>query len=137
MKSDVLPLTMPVVSASLPSDAVRDMDLAIKQRGYKGRSEFLRAALRDHVQSTAMPTGNGKHVHGSITILYPHDKEPRISDARHAFHDVVLSLMHTHCEADTCMDVLIVGGPPERVQALQETLQRMREVRRARLVVMT
>jgi len=125
---------VPVISASLPPDSVRDMDSAIARGGYKGRSEFLRAAVRDHVQGRALPTG--KHVHGSITMLYPHDKEPRISDARHAFHDVVLSLMHTHCEPDTCMDVLIVGGPPARVQALQDTLERMREVRRSRLVVM-
>ncbi len=125
---------MPVISASLPPDAVRDMDHAIAGGGYKGRSEFLRAALRDHLQNR--PAHIGKHVHGSITLLYPHDKEPRISDARHAFHDVVLSLMHTHCEPDTCMDVLIVGGPPARVQALQDTLERMRDVKRSRLVVM-
>lgn len=125
---------MPIVSASLPPDALADMDDAIARGGYKGRSEFLRAAVRDHLQARAPPTG--AHIHGSITILYPHDKEPRVSDARHAFHDVVLSLMHTHCEPDTCMDVLIVGGPPGRVQALQATLERMREVRRCRLVVM-
>ncbi|MES2153771.1 MAG: CopG family ribbon-helix-helix protein [bacterium] len=125
---------MPIVSASLPADLVAEMDHAIAAGGYKGRSEFLRAASRDHLQARAVP--KGRHMHGSITMLYPHDKEPRISDARHAFHDVVLSLMHTHCEPDTCMDVLIVGGPPERVQALQDTLQRMREVQRSRLVTM-
>ena len=125
---------MPIVSASLPADLLRDMDGAIDHGGYKGRSEFLRAAARDHLQNRVV--ASGKHIHGSITMLYPHDKEPRISDARHAFHDVVLSLMHTHCEPDTCMDVLIVGGPPARVQALQDTLERMREVKRSRLVLM-
>src|SRR5687768_13151776 len=126
---------MAILSASLPDDLLGEMDDAIAGGGYKGRSEFLRAAVRDHLGNR--PKVGGRHVHGSITILYPHDKEAKVSDIRHAFHDVVLSLMHTHCEAETCMDVLIVGGPPERVQALQETLQRMRDVRRARLVVMT
>jgi CopG family nickel-responsive transcriptional regulator len=125
---------MAVISVSLPEDLVADLDAAIAAGAYKGRSEFLRAAVRDHLQGrTAIA---GRHVHGSITLLYPHDKEARVSDVRHAFHDVVLSLMHTHCEAETCMDVLIVGGPPARVQALQETLERMRDVHRSRLVVM-
>ena len=135
MKRWGLGLAMAVISASLPDDLVTDMDGAIAKGSYRGRSEFLRAAVRDHLQARSVPAG--KHVHGSITVLYPHEKEARISEARHAFHDVVLSLMHTHCEAETCMDVLIVGGPPARVQGLQETLERMRDVHRSRLVVMT
>lgn len=129
-----LGFAMAVISASLPPELVADMDAAIAAGAYRGRSEFLRAAVRDHLQARTQPSG--RHVHGSITVLYPHEKEARISEARHAFHDVVLSLMHTHCEPETCMDVLIVGGPPARVQALQETLERMRDVHRSRLVVM-
>lgn len=125
---------MAVLSASLPDDLVAELDDAIERGDYKGRSEFVRAAIRDHLLNRTRPTG--KHVHGSITILYPHDKEARVSDVRHTYHDVVLSLMHTHCEAETCMDVLIVGGAPDRVQALADTLSRMRDIKRARLVVM-
>lgn len=125
---------MAILSTSLPDDLVDEMDVAIAGGGYKGRSEFVRAAVRDHLLNR--PKVGGKHVHGSITILYPHDREAKVSDVRHTFHDVVLSLMHTHCEPETCMDVLLVGGPPERVQALAQTLERMRDIKRARLVVM-
>lgn len=123
---------MPVVSVSLPDDLVDDLDRAIAAGAYKGRSEFLRAALRHYLQDAARLEPG--HAHGSITVFYDEGNEPRVSDVRHAHHDVVLSMMHTHCEPETCMDVLIVGGPADRVQALQDTLERMREVRRARLV---
>lgn len=125
---------MAIVSASLPDSLVAEMDAAIATGAYKGRSEFLRAAVRDHLQAAHPPTG--RHVHGSVTVVYPHGKESRISEVRHAFHDVVLSLMHTHCEEETCMDVLIVGGAPSRLAELQATLERMRDVKRSRLVVM-
>ena len=36
----------------------------------------------------------------------------------------------------TGMDVLLVGGAPQRVQDLAATFERMRDVRRSRLVVM-
>lgn len=135
MKLGGLQLAMAVLSASLPDELVAEMDKAIAGGGYRGRSEFLRAAVRDRLQATHAPAG--RHIHGSITVLYPHDKEARISDVRHAFHDIVLSLMHTHCEPETCMDVLLVGGAPQRVQDLAATLERMRDVKRSRLVVMT
>ena len=123
---------MAVVSLSIPDDLVADMDKAIADGGYRGRSEYARAALRHHLQDRTVAAG--EHVHGSITVVYEHGHEARLSDVRHAFHDVVLSLMHTHCEPDVCMDVLIVGGRADRINALQDTLERMREVRRSRLV---
>lgn len=124
---------MAILSASVPDDLADDIDRAIAAGAYRGRSEFVRAAARDHL--LARKPLSGKHLHGSLTITYAHGKEARISEARHAFHDVVLSLMHTHCEPEVCMDVLIVGGSPERLGALRDTFERMRDVTRARLVV--
>ncbi len=123
---------MPVVSISLPDELVQEMDAAIAAEDYRGRSEYLRAAVRHFLQDRTKLGGD--HVHGSITVVYGHGSEVRVSDVRHAFHDVVLSLMHTHCEPETCMDVLIVGGPAQRIEELHRTLERMREVQRARLV---
>lgn len=132
MKPCGMALTMAVISVSLPDEVVDGMDAAIARDDYKGRSEYVRAAVRHYLQDRDRP--RGKHVHGSVTIVYAHGKEARISDVRHAFHDVVLSMMHTHCEPELCMDVMIIGGAPTRVQDLVETLERMREVERCRLV---
>jgi CopG family transcriptional regulator, nickel-responsive regulator len=123
---------VPVVSISLPDDLVEELDARIEEGGYKGRSEFLRAAVRHYLQD-ATRVGPG-HMHGSITVTYPEGAEPRLSEIRHAFHDVVLSMMHTHCEPELCMDVLIVGGDGDRIQSLQDALERDRAVQRARLV---
>lgn len=123
---------MPVISISLGDDLLQDVDDEIASGGYTGRSEFIRTAIRSHLKPRKSPKG---HVHGSVTITYPHGNESRISDIRHAFHDVVLSLMHTHCEPDTCLDVLIVGGPAARVQELHATFERTRIVSRSRLAL--
>jgi CopG family nickel-responsive transcriptional regulator len=120
-----------VISVSLPPDLIAEMDRLIQFNGFKGRSELVRTALRQLSQDSQDP---GDHIHGSITISYPEGKEARISEVRHAFHDVVLSLMHTHCKEDVCMDVLIVGGQSGRVLALTETLRRMRDVTKCHLV---
>ena len=127
MKLEGIRFTMAVVSMSLPDDLLQEMDAVA---GKRGRSGFARAALRAHL-SRKIPAG---HLHGSITLAYDHGHEARISEVRHAFHDVVLSLMHTHCEPEVCMDVLLVGGPSARIVALMRLLEGMREVRRAVLV---
>lgn len=114
-----------VVSVSLPADLLADLERVGAERGFKGRSELVRVALRQFAQETPELRG---HVHGSITISYPHGKEARMSEVRHAFHDVVLSLMHTHCEKETCMDVLLVAGDAARISPLIEALRRQRDI---------
>lgn len=123
---------MAVISISLPDDLVDQVDRAIGAGQYQGRSQYARAAIRHYLQDRQQP--EGQHVHGSVTIVYAHGKEARISDVRHAFHDIVLSMMHTHCEPELCMDVMIVAGPGPRIRDLTETLERMRDVERCRLV---
>lgn len=122
---------MEVVSVSLPAELLAEMERVGKLRRFRGRSELVRVALRQFTQETPDLRG---HVHGSVTISYPHGREARISEVRHAYYDVVLSLMHTHCEAETCMDVLLVGGEAERVLALVEALRRQRDVAKCAFV---
>lgn len=118
---------MEVVSVSLPADLLQDLERVAAARGFRGRSELVRVALRQFAQETPAIEG---HLHGSITIAYSHGREARISEVRHVYYDVVLSLMHTHCEAETCMDVLLVGGDAARILELVEALKRQRDVRR-------
>lgn len=126
---------MAVVSVSLPAPLLTDADRLIAEGRYQGRSELVRTAMR-HLLQDRHTIGAG-HVHGSVTLLYGEGHEARVSEVRHAFHDVVLSMMHTHCEPEVCMDVLVVGGPARRIQELQETLERLRFVDRAVLVPFT
>lgn len=120
-----------VVSVSLTPELVEEMDRMVVAGRYKGRSELVRTAIRQMAPEPAVPA---QHIHGSVTISYPKGKEARVSEVRHAFHDVVLSLMHTHCEDDLCMDVLLVGGAAKRVLALTDTLRRMRDIAKCQLV---
>lgn len=130
-----MPKVVPIVSVSIPQPLLDDVDAAIEEDGYKGRSEFLRAAMRELLMRRHDDAEG--HVHGSITLTYPHEAESRVSATRHAFHDVVLSLMHSHCEPETCMDVLTVGGEAGRVKELRETFARMRDIHRSTLSIMS
>lgn len=132
MKNGWLGSHVPVVSVSLPDDLLVDADAAIQRDGLKGRSELVRTALRAYLAAQQPP---GHHAHGSLTLVYPHGNEDRISNVTHGFHDVVQSLMHTHCEPEVCMDVLIVGGDGERVQDLQRRLARLPAMIQATLVL--
>lgn len=116
---------MAVVSMSLPDNLLAAIDEAIAQQGYKGRSEFMRAACRQLLLRERRRT-NGI-MDGSITVRYHHGDEVKISDVRHAFHDVIQAQLHLHRD-DVCLDALVVHGDEDRIMDLADTLERLRFV---------
>ena len=60
---------MSIMSVSLPDSLVQQMDGLTKERGFAGRSDFVRAAIRDFVQQLMLDqTKRGKHS-ATITLL--------------------------------------------------------------------
>lgn len=115
---------MAVVSISLPDALLAQADNVIEQRGFAGRSELLRASVRDFVAANA-PEGRGPR-RAAVTLVYPHGMERRFSDIRHTFADVVRSMMHGH-SGEACVELFVVEGDASRVRSFGDALRGTRE----------
>jgi CopG family transcriptional regulator, nickel-responsive regulator len=116
---------MAVVSVSLPDPLLQQMDDLLDARGFAGRSELVRAALRDflHKESAAPATGRTS---ATVTLLYPHGHERRFGEIRHGYSDVIQSMMHGHAE-DACVELFLLRGDAARVRAFTDALRAARE----------
>ncbi len=115
---------MAVVSVSLPDALLERSDAFLKERGFAGRSELIRAALRDFLQHEA-PQASGQ-TSATITLLYPHGSERKIGEIRHDYTDIIQSLMHGHAE-DGCVELFLLKGDAERLRAFTDALRASRE----------
>lgn len=128
---------MTIISASLPEPLVEQMDALITARGFAGRSELLRAALRDFVNretlaAAASDAGRGTRS-ATLTLLYPEGSEKRVADVRHEYTEIVKSMMHAHTETH-CVEVFILQGNATRIRDFAD---RLRTHRDAQLVQIT
>jgi CopG family nickel-responsive transcriptional regulator len=132
-----------VVSVSLPDSLVEQADAFIEARGYAGRSELVRAALRDFLAHEASPQGGGPRS-ATLTLLYPEGHERKIGEVRHDFTDIVRSMMHGHVGAHSdgrrgahdasstggaCVEVFVLEGPGRRIQQFGDALRASKETR--------
>lgn len=118
---------MAVVSVSLPDTLLAQADAFLEKRGFAGRSELMRAALRDFLAREAIGPGTG-HRSATLTLLYPHGMERKIGELRHDYTDVVQSMMHGHAK-DACVEVFFLEGPGRRIQAFVDALRASKETR--------
>lgn len=118
---------MVVVSVSLPDALVEQADAFIADRGYAGRSDLVRAALRDFLAQQVAPAGGG-HRSATLTLLYPDGYERKVSDIRHDYGDVVKSMMHGHTRGH-CVEVFVLEGPGKRIQQFADALRSAKDTK--------
>lgn len=118
---------MAVVSVSLPDNLVEQADAFIGERGYAGRSELVRAALRDFLAHEATPPGHGARS-ATLTLLYPEGQERKVGEIRHDHSDIVRSMMHAHA-GGSCVEVFVLEGAAKRIQQFADALRASKETR--------
>ena len=116
---------MAVVSVSLPADLVQQADAAIASQDYGGRSELVRAALRDFLSRTADHATERRRT-ATLTLLYPDGFERRIADIRHDYTDVVRSMVHAHA-GENCLEMFVLEGLARRIRQFEHALRAAKE----------
>lgn len=118
---------MAVVSVSLPDNLVEQADAFIADRGYAGRSELVRASLRDFLAHEATPPGSGGRA-ATLTLLYPEGHERKVGEIRHDYTDIIRSMMHGHVKG-LCVEVFVLEGAGRRIQQFGDALRAAKETR--------
>lgn len=123
---------MAVISISLPDPLLESADRLIEKGGYSGRSELVRASLRDFIAANGAQSRTGRRT-ATVTLVYPEGCERVFSKLRHTFSDVLRTMMHGHAE-DSCMEVFVLEGPGERIQEFADGLRGARDALQVALV---
>ena len=118
---------MRIISVSLPNPLVDQMDRLVGARGYSGRSDFIRAALRDHVYQLGQEEAHHGRRSATITLLYPDELERSVSEINHAFGKLVKSFIHSHVGNGKCVTVFIVEGEADLIHKLTTRFRSLRD----------
>ena len=97
----------------MPESLLVRFDALVARRGLaKNRSEVIRDLVRDALidEECSMP---GEEVMGTLTIVFNHhtgDVRDKLDGIQHEFFEQIVSSMHVHLDAETCMEVIILRG---------------------------
>lgn len=127
------------LSISLPMDLLSRLDAMIVERGLPNRSqtisELIRHELAEHSEGS-----NGTVVAGTITLVYRAESgrvRHALAQTQLAYLKEVISSQHVFLENDQSLEVLLVQGPPERLQSLCDDLRKVRGVQQIKMFTTT
>lgn len=127
------------VTVTIDEDLMSEIDRLIASRGYQNRSEAIRDLARAGLSQAAQETQSREACVGVLSYIYDHaarDLARRLTSTFHSHHDLTLSTMHVHLDAENCLEVSILKGPMADVQHFAEHVVAERAVRHGKLHIL-
>jgi CopG family nickel-responsive transcriptional regulator len=124
---------------SMSRRLLRAFDRAIREKGYRSRSEAIRDIVRSYLVGQEWAGGKGEVV-GTVTIVYDHATRELgevLTHLQHEHQTTVVCSTHVHLDRHNCLEVVVLKGRPKQVQAIADRLISTRGVKHGRLVCTT
>jgi CopG family transcriptional regulator, nickel-responsive regulator len=105
-------------------DTLKSFDEQAKKKGYSNRSEAIRDLIRESLVAEKSQDDESVMI-GTLTLVYnhhDHDIQHDLTHMQHHKHGLIISTMHTHINANDCMEVVVFRG---KVKDIKETADRM------------
>ncbi len=127
-------------SVAMPEELLIEFDQLVARRGLaKNRSEVIRDLVREALVEAKCATP-GALVMGTLTIVYNHhasDLQEKLHDIQHDYFGNMVSTVHVHVDAHTCLEVIVLQGETTQVQDIANLILGTKGVQNGKLVLTT
>lgn len=116
-------MSMKRFGVSVPTDLLERFDELVEKKGYVGRSEALRDAMRSYITQTEWESEQGGK-HAALNIVYRHKPSlmANLIESQHSARAHVTSTVHVHLTETHCLEILTIRGDREDIQALADEI---------------
>lgn len=125
------------LSISLPAELFNELDAMVTEREVTNRSQMIAELIRHELAAHSARQRPDAVLAGTITLIYRADNghvRNALAQKQLFYLTEVISSQHVFLEDDQSLEVLLVQGPSERLNALCDELRKVRGVQQVNLV---
>jgi CopG family transcriptional regulator, nickel-responsive regulator len=129
---------MSIISLSLPTELLAELDAVLGEQKSATRSEVLRQALRSYLTEYKKLDELKGIVIATISVLYnKEEKNEELFRLQHEFSDMITAYLHSHLTETSCLEVMVIKGSSNRLKELIDGLKANKPVKQIKFSVMT
>jgi CopG family nickel-responsive transcriptional regulator len=114
---------LPVVSLSISTKLLNELEDFQKELGYSGRSEIIRAGIRLLLNETRSEDRLRGVLTGVLMVIHDHEAENIVNEIKHSYIDVIHTQLHNRFQEGKCLEVFILEGEANRIRSLTRELK--------------
>lgn len=126
---------MTIVSLSFPEQMVKEMDRIQESRGFGGRSELVRAAIRLMMDDSRQKDSLKGRVCALIAVTHDQKDEGPITFLKHQFEEIVRTHIHSKISQGSCVELFLVEGEGGKIASMTKAFQKEEKMKSVKLLV--
>ncbi len=124
---------MTIVSVSLDEGILRSLDDVAQRRKYRSRSEAVREALREFIETTEWGREGGQSSVILAVIYAKGNPKADLAMLQHRF-DEIRTMLHTHLNEVDCLQIFVAEGAASRLKELIGQIRRVKGVKQIKFI---
>jgi CopG family transcriptional regulator, nickel-responsive regulator len=127
---------MPIVSISLNDEILSELDRIQKTMGFSGRSEIIRAGIRNLVAEEKQHGILSGSIHAILMVVHDEESEQVVTGIKHNHEDLIGTHLHSKVDGNKCMELFLLHGDASKISIMTRDFQTNKKMDNVKLVAM-
>ncbi len=127
---------MPIVSISLNDEILSEIDRIQKTMGFSGRSEIIRAGIRNLISEEKQIGNLTGPIHAILIVTHDEDSEQVVTSIKHNHEDLIGTHLHSKVDGNKCMELFMLHGDASKISVMTQDFKTNRKMDNVKLVSM-
>jgi CopG family nickel-responsive transcriptional regulator len=121
---------------SLNKDIMNEMDKLQKALGFSGRSEIVRAGIRNMLSEEKWRNDLTGILHSLLLVIHDEKSDDEISNMRHSYDRLINTHLHCKIDRNRCLEIFLLRGEAEEIRYMTKDFQTNKKMDNVRLIPM-
>jgi CopG family nickel-responsive transcriptional regulator len=127
---------MPIISISLSHELLSEIDRLQRSMGFSGRSEVIRAGIRNFVSEEKQKDALAGSLHAILLVVHNDEFDDIIAGLKHSFEDLIITHLHSKIHGDKCVELFMLDGEAERIDMITRNFKTNKKMDTVKLVTL-
>jgi CopG family transcriptional regulator, nickel-responsive regulator len=125
-----------IVSVSLNKEILSEMEKLQKLLGFSGRSEIVRAGVRNLLSEERTRQDLTGLLHALLLAIHDEKSDEEMTELRHAYDKLINTHLHSKIDRDRCLEIFLLKGDANEIRDMIKKFQSNKKIDNVKLIVM-
>jgi CopG family nickel-responsive transcriptional regulator len=125
---------MPIVSVSLNEEIIKEMDKLQHDLGFSGRSEIMRAGIRQLAAEERDRRNLKGHIYALLLAVHDETSDYEVTEMGHVYDKLIGTHIHNKIDRNKCLEIFLLKGDAQEITEMTKKFRTNRKMDHVKLL---